>query len=225
MRNSIKSTIKIAPSILSADFRNLERQVKLVEQGGADWIHLDVMDGHFVPNLTFGPMIVKAIRSLTKLPLDTHLMIDNPEDYLEDYQKAGSVQLTVHVETCVHLHRTIQRIKQLGMKAGVTLNPSTPHSALKEILPYVDLVLVMTVNPGFGGQRFIRSMLKKVQEVSKMIAQVNSKIYLEVDGGIDDTNAAELVKAGANVLVAGHSIFSKKSIPEAIRNLRKSAVD
>jgi len=225
LRNSIKSTIKIAPSILSADFRNLERQVKLVEQGGADWIHLDVMDGHFVPNLTFGPMIVKAIRSLTRLPLDTHLMIDNPEDYLEDYQKAGSAQLTVHVETCVHLHRTIQRIKQLGMKAGVTLNPSTPHSALKEILPYVDLVLVMTVNPGFGGQRFIRSMLKKVQEVSKMIAQVNSKIYLEVDGGIDDTNAAELVKAGANVLVAGHSIFSKKSIPEAIRNLRKSAVD
>ncbi|MBI4546415.1 MAG: ribulose-phosphate 3-epimerase [Ignavibacteriae bacterium] len=219
----MRKTITIAPSILSADFRNLERQIKLVERGDADWIHLDVMDGHFVPNLTFGPMIVKAIRRLTNLPLDTHLMISNPEMYIEDFQRAGSDRLIVHIETCVHLHRTIQRIKKLGMSTGVTLNPSTPAVSLKEILPYIDLVLVMTVNPGFGGQQFIRSMIKKIREVSEMISKVNPKIYLEVDGGVEESNAAELVRAGATVLVAGHSIFSKKNIPQAIRRLRTAA--
>ena len=144
--------IRIAPSILSANFANLEKQIQLVERGGADWLHLDVMDGHFVPNLTFGPMVVRAMRSLTKLPLDTHLMIENPERYILDFQKAGVDRLTVHVETCPHLHRTIQQIRELGMKAGVTLNPATPAASLRDIIPYVDLVLVMTVNPGFGAK-------------------------------------------------------------------------
>jgi ribulose-phosphate 3-epimerase len=216
--------VKIAPSILSADFSNLEHQVHLVEKGGADWLHLDVMDGHFVPNITFGPIVVNAIRSITKLPLDTHLMIENPEKYLEDFQKAGTDRLTVHVETCDHLHRTIQQIKELGMKAGVTLNPSTPASSLREIIPYVDLVLVMTVNPGFGGQKFIRSMFRKIREISEMISSIKTTIELEVDGGVDETNAAKLVEAGATVLVAGNSIFSKMNIPRAVKDLRKAAL-
>ncbi len=216
--------VKIAPSVLSADFTNLKQQIKLVEKGGADWIHLDIMDGHFVPNITFGPMVAKAIRSLTKLPLDAHLMIEQPDRYLQQFSDAGVNRLTVHVETCPHLHRTIQRIRELGMKPGVTLNPSTSASSLKEILPYVDLVLVMTVNPGFGGQKFIRPMLTKIREIKAMLAKFNPKAYLEVDGGVDDANAAELVKAGANVLVAGNSIFSKKNIPTAVKGLRKAAV-
>lgn len=216
--------IKIAPSILSADFSSLKEQIHLVEKGGADWLHLDIMDGHFVPNITFGPMVVKAIRSVTKLPLDAHLMIENPDQYLENFKSSGVDRLTVHVETCPHLHRTIQRIKELGMKPGVTLNPSTPASSLKEIIPYIDLVLVMTVNPGFGGQKFIRSILKKIKEISGMINAFNSSIYLEVDGGVDEKNAAELVEAGATVLVAGYSIFSKNNIPQSIRNLRKAAL-
>lgn len=216
--------IKIAPSILSADFSSLKEQIRLVEKGGADWLHLDIMDGHFVPNITFGPMVIKAIRSVTKLPLDAHLMIDNPDRYLENFKLAGVDRLTVHVETCPHLHRTIQHIKKLGMQPGVTLNPSTPASSLKEIIPFVDLVLVMTVNPGFGGQKFIRSMIKKIKEISGMINAHNSSIYLEVDGGVDESNASELVAAGANVLVAGYSIFSKNNIPRSIRNLKKAAL-
>jgi len=214
---------KIAPSILSANFSNLEQQVRLVEKGGADWIHLDIMDGHFVPNITFGPMIVRVIRSLTKLPLDTHLMIEKPERYLEEFREAGSDHVTVHVETCLHLHRTIQQIHKLGMKAGVTLNPATPASSLREILPDVDIVLVMTVNPGFGGQKFIRSMLQKVGEISGMVKSTNPGIFLEVDGGVGLNNAAVLVKAGANVLVAGNAIFSKRSIAHAVMGLRKAA--
>lgn len=216
--------IKIAPSILSADFRNLEQQIRRCEAGGADWLHLDIMDGCFVPNITFGPMIVSAVRSTTKLPLDAHLMIESPDRYLEDFQKAGVDRLTVHVETCPHLHRTIHRIKELKMKAGVTLNPATPVSSLKEIIPYVDLVLVMTVNPGFGGQKFIKPMMKKIEKIAGMIADVNSSIELEVDGGVDASNAGSLVAAGATVLVAGHSIFSHKNIPQAIRMLRKAAI-
>lgn len=216
--------IKIAPSVLSADFRNLEQQIQKCEAGRADWLHLDIMDGCFVPNITFGPMVVKSIRSVTKLPLDAHLMIESPDRYLEDFQKAGVDRLTVHVETCPHLHRTIQKIKELNMKAGVTLNPATPVSSLKEIIPYVDLVLVMTVNPGFGGQKFIKTMMKKIEKVAGMIAETGLNIELEVDGGIDENNAGAVVSAGATVLVAGHSIFSHKDIPQAIRMLRKSAV-
>ncbi|TAK53863.1 MAG: ribulose-phosphate 3-epimerase [Bacteroidetes bacterium] len=213
-------SVLIAPSILSADFRNLEQQIHQAEQGGANWIHLDVMDGHFVPNISFGPMVVKTVRSITTLPLDTHLMIEKPERYLEAFKNAGSDILTVHAETCPHLHRTIQQIKQLGMKAGVSLNPSTPTNSLKEIIEFVDLILVMTVNPGFGGQKFIESMLGKIQEISNMIGK--RKIYLEVDGGIDVETAPKVVKAGANVLVAGNSVFGARSIVGAVKGLRKS---
>jgi ribulose-phosphate 3-epimerase len=215
--------LKIAPSVLSADFSNLASEIRAVEKGGADWLHLDVMDGHFVPNITFGPMMVAAIRKITKLPLDTHLMISEPDRYTEAFVRAGASRLTVHVETCPHLHRTVQRIKQLGCSAGVTLNPSTPATALQEILPYVDLVLVMTVNPGFGGQKFIRSMLRKIREISSMMKSRSPRPYLEVDGGVDEVNAAELVEAGADVLVAGNAIFSKRNIPKAVRSLRAAA--
>lgn len=216
--------ILIAPSILSADFRHLERQIQEVTRAGADWLHLDIMDGHFVPNITFGPMVVKTIRSISKLPLDTHLMIEQPENYLEDFKNAGANRITVHVETCPHLHRTIHQIKELGLKAGVTLNPATPAATLAEILPFVDLVLVMTVNPGFGGQKFIPSMIDKIREVRGMIDQVNSRIFLEVDGGVSEKNAADLVRAGANVLVAGNSIFGSTNAAKSLKNIRKKAL-
>ncbi len=212
--------IKIAPSILSADFSNLKNQIKKCEKGGADWIHLDVMDGHFVPNLTFGAMIIKSIRSITKLPLDAHLMVYQPEHYIEDFKKVGVDRFTVHVEACVHLHRVIEQIKSHGMKAGISLNPSTPTSFLKEILPFVDQVLVMTVNPGFGGQKFINSTLNKIEEISEMISLTGCGIELEVDGGVDDDNAKQIVTAGATVLIAGNSIFSKNNIPSSIKKLR-----
>ena len=216
--------LTIAPSILSADFRDLKSQVRLAERGGADWLHLDIMDGHFVPNITFGPMVVKAVRSISRLPLDTHLMIEDPLKYVEDFRAAGSTRLTVQVEACIHLHRVVERIKEAGMKAGVALNPATPVSALEEILPFVDLILVMTVNPGFGGQEFIPSMLGKVEEVADMIRRRRKKAILEVDGGITEQNAGDLVRAGAAALVAGHSIFSQRNIPRTIRNLRSAAL-
>jgi len=215
--------IKIAPSILSANFANLAQQIKLVEKGGADWIHLDIMDGHFVPNITFGPMVVKAISNITKLPLDAHLMIQNPDKYLVDFKKAGTNRLTVHIEACIHLQRTIQRIRELGMKAGVSLNPATHISTMKEIFPYIDQVLVMTVNPGFGGQKFIKSTLRKIKDISVMIKDTSKKIELEVDGGVDESNAGALAKAGATVLVTGYSIFSKRNIPQAVKNIRQAA--
>lgn len=215
--------ILIAPSILSADFAHLAEQVKLVEQGGADWLHIDVMDGHFVPNITIGPPVVASLRKVTNLPLDTHLMIESPELYLEAFQKAGANSLTVHVETCPNLHRTIQRIKELGMRAGVTLNPSTPPLAIREVLTDVDLVLVMTVNPGFGGQKFIRSMLPKIREIRSYAEHLNANVMIEVDGGVDERNARELVEAGATALVAGNSIFSQPGIAAAVRNLRAAA--
>ncbi len=213
----------IAPSILSADFTRLDRQVRELADGGADWIHLDVMDGHFVPNISFGPMVVKAVRSLTKLPLDAHLMITDPDRYLEAFARAGADRITVHVETCGHLHRTIQAIRALGLKPGVTLNPATPLAAVGEILPFVDLLLIMTVNPGFGGQSFIPGSLEKIRAAASMIRELGRDIRIQVDGGVDASNAGAIVRAGADVLVAGNSIFSRPDIPSAVRDLKAAA--
>ncbi len=213
----------IAPSVLSADFTRLDRQIRELGDGGADWIHLDVMDGHFVPNISFGPMVVKAIRSLTGLPLDAHLMIAEPDRYLEAFARAGADRITVHVETCSHLHRTIQAIRGLGLKPGVTLNPATPLSAISGILPFVDLVLIMSVNPGFGGQSFIPGSLEKIRDAASMIRALGRDVRLQVDGGVDASNAGAIVRAGADVLVAGNAIFSRTDIPSALRDLRTAA--
>ncbi len=212
---------KIAPSILAADFARLGEQVAQAEAAGADYIHVDVMDGHFVPNITVGPLVIEAVRQATRLPLDVHLMIERPERYLGDFGAAGANILTVHVETCPHLHRTVQQIKELGCRAGVTLNPATPASSLEEILPEVDLVLVMTVNPGFGGQAFIPSMVPKIRRVRAMLDEIGSQAELEVDGGIGPETAPLVVQAGADVLVAGVAIFrSPEGIEAAIAQIR-----
>ncbi len=199
--------IKISPSILSADFADLGSGVRAIEAAGADYVHVDVMDGHFVPNLTIGPPVVAALKRVTDLPLDVHLMIEAPERYLADFARAGAKILTVHVETCPHLHRTIQQIRELGVRPGVTLNPATPVDTLAEILPYVEQVLVMTVNPGFGGQSYIPTMTAKVARLAAMIANAGLQIDIEVDGGIDAGTAPAVVAAGANVLVAGTAVF------------------
>jgi ribulose-phosphate 3-epimerase len=212
--------VKIAPSILSADFSRLGQQVTEAESAGADYVHVDVMDGHFVPNITIGPLVVRGVRCVTLLPLDVHLMIESPECYLADFRAAGADILTVHVETCPHLHRTVQQIKELGCRAGVTLNPATPASSLEEILPFVDLVLVMTVNPGFGGQELIPRTLSKVQRVRSMLDEIGSAAELEVDGGIDAKTAPLVVRAGAEVLVAGSAVFGSDDIAKAIGRLR-----
>ncbi|HSR32277.1 MAG TPA: ribulose-phosphate 3-epimerase [Anaerolineae bacterium] len=216
--------IKIAPSILSADFSQLGQEVAAAEAGGGDYIHVDVMDGHFVPNITVGPLVVKAVRQVTTLPVDVHLMIDPPERYLPDFAAAGADGLTVHVETCPHLHRTIQQIKELGCRAGVALNPSTPAATLEEILPDVDLVLVMTVNPGFGGQSLIERMTAKIRRVRSMLDEIASQADLEVDGGIDPDTAQSVVRAGADVLVAGSAIFgAEEGIASAIAQIRTAS--
>ncbi len=217
----------IAPSILSADFTRLGEQIAEAEAGGADWIHVDVMDGHFVPNITIGPMIVEAARRVTELPLDVHLMIENPDRYLDDFVSAGANWLTVHRETCPHLHRTIQRIRELGARPAVAVNPATPVESLIDIIPFVDLVLVMTVNPGFGGQRFISECLPKIARLSQSLqTQGRQDIQIEVDGGIDPKTAPAAVAAGATVLVAGSAVFSEGSIRENVQALRRSlAVD
>jgi ribulose-phosphate 3-epimerase len=213
--------IKIAPSILSADFSRLGEEVAAAEAAGADYIHVDVMDGHYVPNITIGPPVVEAVRRATSLPLDVHLMIESPERYLADFCAAGANGLTVHVETCPHLHRTVQLIKELGCWAGVTLNPSTPVVSLEEILPYIDLVLVMTVNPGFGGQSFIEGMLAKIQRIRMMLDELGSPADLEVDGGIDAHTTPRVVSAGANVLVAGSAVFaSPNGVARAVADIR-----
>jgi ribulose-phosphate 3-epimerase len=201
--------IRISPSILSADFARLGEEVRAVEEAGADFIHLDVMDGHFVPNLTIGPGIVKAVNGVTSLPLDVHLMITNPEDYLDEFAAAGADYLTVHVEAQVHLHRTMTRIRELGMKAGVSLNPATPVGAIEEILPLSDLILVMSVNPGFGGQGFIPSSLAKISAIRRKIDDCGCGALIEVDGGIKTDNAAAVREAGADVLVSGSGVFGK----------------
>ena len=201
------SGVRIAPSILSSDFAHLADEIAAVEQAGADLLHVDVMDGHFVPNLTIGPPIVEAIRKVTSLPLDVHLMITNPDQFVDDFAKAGANYLTVHVETCPHLHRTIQFIKEKGLKAGVTLNPATSLVTVEEILPEVDLLLIMSVNPGFGGQRFISNVLEKIRRARALIDATGRPILLEVDGGVKVDNARAIAAAGADILVAGSAIF------------------
>ncbi|WP_369902983.1 ribulose-phosphate 3-epimerase [Bacillus manliponensis] len=212
--------IKIAPSILSADFSKLGEEIKDVEKGGADYIHVDVMDGHFVPNITIGPLIVEAIRPITSLPLDVHLMIKNPDMYIPAFAKAGADIITVHVEACPHLYRTIQLIKSQGIKAGVVLNPHTPISAIEHVLEDIDMVLLMTVNPGFGGQKFIHSVLPKIKQVAHMIQERNLSVEIEVDGGVNTETAKLCVEAGANVLVAGSAVYNEKDRGAAIAAIR-----
>ncbi|MGQ0812181.1 MAG: ribulose-phosphate 3-epimerase [Nitrospiraceae bacterium] len=212
--------VRIAPSILSADFARLADEVACVERGGADLLHIDVMDGHFVPNLTVGPPIVEALRKVTKLPLDVHLMMTNPDSFIPEFAEAGADYLTVHVETCPHLHRTVQLIKERGVKAGVTLNPATSIGSLEEIVREADLILVMSVNPGFGGQHFIHSSLQKIARIRQLIERTESRAVLEVDGGVKVDNAAEIIQAGAEILVAGSAIFSSPDYKATIVALR-----
>jgi ribulose-phosphate 3-epimerase len=217
--------VKIAPSVLSADFSKLAEQIRIVENAGADWIHLDLMDGQYVPQLTFGPLVIKGIRKLTRLPLDAHLMIENADAQLEPLKHAGVDQITVHVEACPHLWKTIDQIHNLGLKAGITLNPATPVSLIEPVLHNVELVLVMTVEPGFGGQSFIPEMLDKIAAVNAIKKSRNLNFEIQVDGGIDETTAPQVVKAGATVLVSGSSIFGELDIADAFQRIKKAADD
>jgi ribulose-phosphate 3-epimerase len=219
----MSNIVKLAPSILASDFARLGEQVAEAEAAGADRIHVDVMDGHFVPNISIGPVVVQWLRPITKLPLECHLMISNPIRYLDDFARAGADSMLVHVEGADNLHRTVQHIRSLGKKAGVVINPATPAAVLEEILVDVDLVLVMTVNPGFGGQKFIHTTLPKIGRVRAMIERIKPGCELEVDGGIDPTTAPLTVKAGANVLVAGSAVFGPKDgVKAAMNRLRQS---
>ena len=209
----------VAPSVLSANFAHLERDIHRAESAGAKIFHLDIMDGHFVPNISFGPSIVKTINGITNLPLDTHLMIEKPDLYLKQFRESGSDILTVHVEACADLHRTISNIKELGMKAGVSLNPATSLSTIKEILPFVDLVLIMSVNPGFGGQKFIETSVEKIKLLSTMIVEQKLQTVIEVDGGIDNTTIKKVIEAGAHYLVAGNAVFGNGNIESNFKEL------
>ncbi|ALS76848.1 ribulose phosphate epimerase [Planococcus rifietoensis] len=214
--------IKIAPSILAADFAKLGQEVQEVEKAGADWIHIDVMDGHFVPNITMGPIVVDALRPLTELPLDVHLMIENPDRYIEDFAKAGADYITVHVEACPHLHRTIQLIRSFGVKPGVVLNPHTPIETIQHVLEDIDLVLFMTVNPGFGGQKFIHSVVPKVAALSQLIQDKGLSVDIQIDGGINEETIVPCAQAGANVFVAGSAIFGKQDRAQALQAIKKA---
>lgn len=219
----MKHRIKIAPSLLSADFARLAQEIARAEAGGADYIHVDIMDGHFVPNITIGPPVVRCLRKVTQLPLDVHLMITDPAQYAPVFAEAGADVLTVHVEATPHLHRLIQQIRGLGVRPGVSINPATPAVALSEILADVDLVLVMTVNPGFGGQAFIEGTVRKIAQVRRMLDEIGSAAELEVDGGIDVSTAGVVARAGATVLVAGNAIFTAPDVGRAIRAIRDAA--
>jgi ribulose-phosphate 3-epimerase len=210
----------IAPSLLAADFTRLAEEVEMLNTAAADWLHLDVMDGHFVPNLTFGMMVVEAIGKLARKPLDVHLMIENPERYIEGFRKAGADIISVHYEACPHLHRVIQQIKETGARAGVAINPHTPVHCLEDIIEDLDLVVVMSVNPGFGGQKFIYQSIPRIRKLRELIDVNNSPALIEVDGGVGMQNAQEILKAGADVLVAGNSVFAAADPVEAIRRLK-----
>jgi ribulose-phosphate 3-epimerase len=212
----------IAPSILSADFSVLGEEIAAVEAAGADWIHIDVMDGHFVPNITMGPGVVKSLRKMTVLPFDVHLMIESPEQYIQPFAEAGSDRITVHMEALIHLHRTVSQIKELGLKAGVSLNPATPLSFVESILTDIDLLLIMTVNPGFGGQQFIKTMLSKIRQARDLIDRFAPAVLLEVDGGVTLTNLPTILNAGADVFVAGASIFGSGNYRDTIGKMKAS---
>ena len=213
----------IAPSLLSADFTRLAEEIRAVEAAGADWIHADVMDGHFVPNITFGPLVVEAVRRVTALPIDVHLMIANPDRFIAEFAKAGATHISVHVETCTHLNRTLQLIRDCGARPGVVLNPATSIETVRWVIEYLDFVLVMSVNPGFGGQAFIPNSIARIAELRKMIAGSGLRTLIEVDGGVGAQNAAEIAAAGADVLVAGSAIFKSPDYRRTILALRQPA--
>lgn len=213
--------IKLAPSILSADFGHLAEDVKKIEEGGADYIHVDVMDGHFVPNISFGASVMKCLNDKTKLPYDIHLMIENPDMYIDDFVTPKTEYITVHQEACIHLNRTVQNIKSKGVKAGVSINPATPVSTLECILPDVDLVLIMSVNPGFGGQKFIPGSLEKVRELAEIKKQKNLDFAIEIDGGITLENIKEVVEGGVEIAVAGSAVFKAEDVVERVRAFKK----
>lgn len=216
--------VKIAPSILAANFSKLGEEVLEVEKAGAELIHIDVMDGHFVPNITMGPIVVEALRPLTKLPLDVHLMIENADQYIESFAKAGADYITVHVEACPHLHRTIQLIRSFGVKPGVVLNPHTPIETIQHVLEDIDMVLFMTVNPGFGGQKFIHSVVPKVKQLSDIIKQRNLSIEIEIDGGINEETIKPCVEAGATILVAGSAIYNAPDKARALQAIKAAGL-
>ena len=219
----VAHAVKLAPSILTADFGRLQEQIQAAEHGGADLLHLDVMDGRFVPNITFGPLVVEAAHRITQLPLDVHLMIEEPERHLDAFANAGASIITIHVEACLHLHRAVQQIVDLGCQVGVALNPSTPVECIREIAPFVDQVLVMSVNPGFGGQRFIQTMTSKLRRTRKLLDEFNPTCDLEVDGGIGVSNIRDVLRNGANVIVAGSAVFNaSQSVEENLTALRNA---